>query len=56
MGEWRYSSTILDLGITLSGLTLEETVPGTEWIRGWVGPIAHMDVMEKRKNLSLPGI
>jgi hypothetical protein len=57
--EWRYSSTILDLGtiwrsvvsFTLWTLYLEKEVPGTHSIGGWVGPIAGPDAMEKRKNL-----
>jgi hypothetical protein len=30
--------------------------PGTHWIGGWVGPIAGLDNVEKRKFLTLPGL
>jgi hypothetical protein len=30
--------------------------PGTHWIRGWVGPRAGLDAVEKRKFLTLPGL
>jgi hypothetical protein len=33
-----------------------ERAPGTHWIRGWVGPIASLDDVEKRKYLTLPGL
>jgi hypothetical protein len=33
-----------------------ERVPSTHWIGGWVGPIAGLDDMEKRKFLTLPGL
>jgi hypothetical protein len=33
-----------------------ETVPGTIWIGGWVGPKAGFDQVEKRKFLTLPGL
>jgi hypothetical protein len=33
----------------------EEIGPGTHWIEGWVGLRAGLDVVEKRKFLSLPG-
>jgi hypothetical protein len=63
MGEWRYSSTILDLGTrwrwvvsyTPRPLYPEEILPGTHWIGGWVGPRAGLDVVEKRKILALSG-
>jgi hypothetical protein len=32
--------------------TTGEIAPGTQWIGGWVGPRAGLDVMEKRKNVS----
>jgi hypothetical protein len=59
MEEWRYSTTILDLGTIWSSvvsftprqLYLRERAPGTHWIGGWVGPTARLDVMEKRKYL-----
>jgi hypothetical protein len=30
--------------------------PGTHWIRGWVGPRAGLDDVEKRIFLTLPGL
>jgi hypothetical protein len=29
-----------------------EIVPGTHWIRGWVGPRASLDIVDKRKSCS----
>jgi hypothetical protein len=58
MGEWRYGSTILDLGtrwrwvvsFTPRPLYLPgERAPGTHWIGGWVGPKVGVDTVEKRK-------
>jgi hypothetical protein len=62
MGEWRYSSTILDLSIrwrsvvsfTLQSLYPRGKAPGTHWTRGWVGPRGGLDVVEKVKILPLP--
>jgi hypothetical protein len=57
MGEWRYSSIILDLGTRwrwvvtftpLSRFTTGEGAPATHWIGGWVGPRAGLDAVEKR--------
>jgi hypothetical protein len=63
MWEWRYSSTILDLGIKWRrvpsrpcSFTPRERAPGTHWIRGWVDPRAVLDAVEKRKYLTLPGL
>jgi hypothetical protein len=28
----------------------------THWVGGWVGPIAGLDVVEKSKTLTLPGM
>jgi hypothetical protein len=33
-----------------------ERAPGTHWIGGWVGPRAGLDVVEKKKLLTLPGL
>jgi hypothetical protein len=33
-----------------------EIVLDTNWIGSWVGPTAGLDVVEERKNLSLPGL
>jgi hypothetical protein len=59
MGEWKYSSIILDLGtswrrvlrFTSLTLYLVELAHGTHFIGGWVSLAAGLDVMEKRKNL-----
>jgi hypothetical protein len=51
-GEWRYISTILDLGNSncsdslLGRFSSEERAPGTHWIGGWVGPRAGFDTVE----------
>jgi hypothetical protein len=57
MGEWRYSSThsltALDGGEWSASrpghFTSKERVPGTHWIGGWVGSIAVLDAVVKRK-------
>jgi hypothetical protein len=63
MGEWRYSSTILDLGIrwirlvNFAPLQLypPETAFGT-YCRGvWLGSRIGLDVLEKRKYLAPTG-
>jgi len=41
-GEWS--------GSRLGRSTLGYRDPGTNWIGGWVGPRASLDVVEKRKN------
>jgi hypothetical protein len=56
MGEWRYSSTIFDLGTRWLAscpgrFTSGEIAPRTHWIEGWVGPRAGLDAVEKRKIL-----
>jgi hypothetical protein len=33
-----------------------ERAPGNHWIGGWVGPIAGLDYMERRKFLTLSGL
>jgi hypothetical protein len=59
MREWRYMSTIFDIGTRLmwsasrSGrFILKEGTPGTHWIGGWVGPRDGVDALEYRKSLS----
>jgi hypothetical protein len=42
-GEWRASRP-------------DRFTLGTHWIRGWVGPRAGLDTVEKKTPLSLPGI
>jgi hypothetical protein len=59
MGEWKYSSTIIDLGtrwrwvVSFTALPLypRENSPGTHWIGGWVSPRDGLDAAEKRKIL-----
>jgi hypothetical protein len=53
MGEWKYISTILDLGTTrewsasLSGrFIFEEVFSCAHWIEGWVGHRAGLDTVE----------
>jgi hypothetical protein len=61
---WYYNSTILDLGtswrrvisFTPRPFYPREIAPGTLWIRGWVGPRAGLETMEKRKIVPLPAI
>jgi hypothetical protein len=62
MREWRYSSTILDLG-SRSVSHPDRFTPGKIaplsssicWIGGWVGPRSSLDAVEKRKIFPLPG-
>jgi hypothetical protein len=58
LGEWRYSSThsltsALDGGEWSASrpgrFTSSEIAPGTHWIGGWVGTIAGLDAVVKRK-------
>jgi hypothetical protein len=56
MGEWRYSSTFLDLGTRWRSFTRWERAPGIHWIGDWVGPRASLDAVEKRQKLVPPGI
>jgi hypothetical protein len=59
MGEWRYSSIILNLGtrwrwvVSFMPLSLynREWIPGTLYIGGWVGPWFGLDAVEKGKFL-----
>jgi hypothetical protein len=46
VGEW----SALPSGLFTPG----ESVPGTHWIGGWVGPRAGLDAAEKRTFLTLP--
>jgi hypothetical protein len=66
MGEWRYSSTILDLGTSWRCGQLHapgrftpppprERAPGTHWIGGWLDPKAGLNDVEKKIFLTLPG-
>jgi hypothetical protein len=47
-GEWSASRC--------GRFTLQEKVPGTHWIGGWVDPRTGLDDVEKRKFLILPGL
>jgi hypothetical protein len=57
MGEWRFSSSILDWALVecewsasrLGRLILCETALGTHWIGGWMGPRGGLDTVEKRQ-------
>jgi hypothetical protein len=49
-GEWRYTSTILDL------LTRCKTVVSTHYIGGWLGLRAGLDIVENRNSLPITGI
>jgi hypothetical protein len=42
-GEWSASRP--------GRFNFKEVVPGTHWIRGWVGPRGGLDALEKRKIL-----
>jgi hypothetical protein len=63
MGEWKYSSTILET-LALDGrewsasrpwtLYPGENSPGTHWIGGWVGSREALDAVEYRKKNLLP--
>jgi hypothetical protein len=58
MGEWRYSSTVLDLDIrsrwvassTPRPLCPWGIVPGIHWIGGWLGPRATLDAVKRDKS------
>jgi hypothetical protein len=57
MGEWSYSSTILDLStrwrwvvsFTPRPLCPREVTTGTHWIGGWVGPKVRLNAVEQRR-------
>lgn len=60
-GEHRYSSTYfltfwLDRGECSTLHPTSFTLGKTPWIRGWVGPSANLDVLEKNKSLIPAGI
>jgi hypothetical protein len=60
MGEWMYSSAILNFGaiwrrvvsFTSLALYLRGNSPDTHCVGGWVGPRTSLEVMEKRKTLA----
>jgi hypothetical protein len=62
--EWKYSSTVLDLGTrwmlmvsyTSASILPWKVAPITLWTGGWVGPLVALDAMEKRKYLPLQGV
>jgi hypothetical protein len=64
MGQWIYSSTILDLGtrwrwlVSFMPLPLwpRGKSPGTHWKGGWGVPRGGLDAVKKRKFLILPGL
>jgi hypothetical protein len=51
MGEWRYRSTIIDLGP--GRFTSGERAAGTRWIGGSVSPRAGLDDVDER-NVFVP--
>jgi hypothetical protein len=64
MGEWRYSSTILDLGTRWMCVASFKPLPlyprgyrppGTHWTGSWVGPRAGLNAVGKRKILHSRG-
>jgi hypothetical protein len=64
MGDWKYSSTIINLGnkcrrvvsFTLRPLYHFEIYTGTHWIGDSVGLIAGLDATEMRETFPLLGI
>jgi hypothetical protein len=57
--ECRCSAIIYYLGTRLRwgfSVTPRPLFPGTHWVRGWLGPRAGLDAMEKKKIFPLPGI
>jgi hypothetical protein len=48
MGEWRYSSTIIEVS---GHFTPVEIAPDANWIGGWVGPRVSLDAVQKRNIL-----
>jgi hypothetical protein len=60
MEEWRYRSTILNLGTRWSFTALplyprENSLRQPLYIGGWVGPRQGLDVMKKKKSLAPAG-
>jgi hypothetical protein len=63
VGEWWYSSTILDLGtrrrwvvsFTLRPFYIRGNGPGTRWIRDWVDHRAVWTLWNRNKSFSLAG-
>jgi hypothetical protein len=64
MGEWRYSSTIIDLAALDGGdfsashsgcFTSGEKEPGTHWIGGWMGPQRRSRHCGVERKLALAG-
>jgi hypothetical protein len=56
MGEWRYGSINLKLGIRLAWspslsycFIPRKKAPDTHQIEGWVGPRVSLDIMERRE-------
>jgi hypothetical protein len=43
-------------GVELSASCPDRIIPGTHWLRGWVGLTAGLDDVEKRKFFTLPGL
>jgi hypothetical protein len=62
MGDWRCSSTILNLGarwrwvVTFRPAAIfpGKRVPGTYWVEGWVGLRACLNTVEKRREEVFP--
>jgi hypothetical protein len=56
MGEWRYTSTILDLGTSggewsasrLCRFNPGERALGTNWMGGWVDPRTGLDAVKRK--------
>jgi hypothetical protein len=63
MGEWRYSSTVLDLdtiwkwvvSFTPQSLYPRRNCPGTHWIGGYMGPRSGLTLWIRKKSLAPTG-